>query len=292
MNEKTKGKLAIAVSALLYGSVGVFSRLINFQIPLYYQQWVRNLLAVLFFGILLLITKDWKKIQKNDLPWFVARSVCGFISFVTIYIAFNYISFSTNYFVSYAAALIGNFTIGRLLFDEKINRIKFVSLTLSIIGLYFVYTFTFEPGKSIYIAMSLIGGLTTAGWDTLSKKISGTYSNLQLNFFDFFSAAIIPFIISIILKEPWPIISFTAPWIATFFFCVMYIATGILMVYGFKRVEAQIGSIILLFDVVIGIVLGYLIFKESVTFTALIGGSMILSAIVLPNLLSEKRAKK
>lgn len=292
MNEKTKGKISIGVSALLYGSVGVFSRIINFQIPLYYQQWIRNLLAVIFFGILLLITKNWKKIQKNDLPWFLARSVCGFISFVTIYIAFNYIPFSTNYFVSYAAATIGSFVIGRSLFGEKINPIKWVSLVLAIVGLYFVYTFTFEPGKFVYICMSFIGGVATAGWDTLSKKISGIYSNLQLNFFDFSFAAIIPLIISIIIKEPWPMISFTTPWIATFFFCFMYIITGILMVYGFKRVEAQIGSLILLFDIVIGIILGCLIFKESISFMAIIGGSLILVAIILPNLQVLKEAKK
>jgi len=63
------------------------------------------------------------------------------------------------------------------------------------------------------------------------------------------------------------------------------------MVYGFKRVEAQIGSLILLFDIVIGIILGYLIFKESISFMAMIGGSLILVAIILPNLQTRREAK-
>lgn len=222
MNEKTKGNLALFTSAILYGSVGVFSRLISFRIPFYFQQWVRNLLAVIVFSILLVITKDWKKIQKNDLKWFFARSICGFISFVTIYTAFNYIRFSTTYFVSYAAATIGSFIIGRFLFSEQLSKIKGLALLLSIIGLYFVYTFSFEPGKTVYIIMSLIGGIGTAGWDTLSKKISGTYSNLQLNFFDFSFAAILPFIISVLIREQWSMVSLTTPWIATFFLPHVY----------------------------------------------------------------------
>lgn len=64
------------------------------------------------------------------------------------------------------------------------------------------------------------------------------------------------------------------------------------MVYGFKRVEAQIGSLILLFDIIFGIILGYIIFKESISFTALIGGSMILAAIILPNIRMKKETKK
>ncbi len=292
MTEKTKGELAIVVAAMLYGFVGVFSRLINFQIPLYFQQWVRNLFAVAVFGMLLLVTKDWKKIQKNDMKWFFLRSICGFVSFVTIYIAFNFISFSTNYFVSYAAATIMSFAIGSFLFGERMNKVKWIALFMSVAGLYLIYAIAFKPNTSIYIGLSFLGGLASAGWDTLSKKISGTYSNIQLNFFDFTFAATLPFIISLILKEKWTPISFTTPWIATFFFGIMYIATGILMVYGFKRVEAQIGSVILLLDVVIGTLLGFFIFKEDVSLTALIGGAMILSAIILPKVIPQKQAKK
>ena len=92
------------------------------------------------------------------------------------------------------------------------------------------------------------------------------------------------FFISIFLKEKWILPSFNSLWLATFLFALMFIVIGILIVYGFSRVEAQTGSLILLFDIVIGIFLGYIFFQEKLTIQTLIGGGIILIGIILPNL--------
>ena len=78
--------------------------------------------------------------------------------------------------------------------------------------------------------------------------------------------------------------NFSQVWLLTGLFAVMFLIIGLLIVYGFSKVEAQIGSLILLFDIVVGILLGYLIFHEAITLPALLGGLFILAAMILPNL--------
>ena len=121
----------------------------------------------------------------------------------------------------------------------------------------------------------------TPGWSAFSKKISATYSNLQLNLIDSLYAAVFPFAISLFIHELWVPIEFNALWISTFFLGLMFVVNGLLIVYGFSKVSVQTGSIILLFEIIAGISFGYLFFQESLSLMGLVGGSFIVGAIVI-----------
>lgn len=77
-------------------------------------------------------------------------------------------------------------------------------------------------------------------------------------------------------------------WFATGLFGLLFLSTGFLMVYGFKYVEAQKGTLIMLLDVVLGILFGYLFFKEIPSVISMFGGGLILFAIILPNISLKK----
>lgn len=283
MSNNQKGIVALFASATLYGFFGVFSRIISFNIPFFYQTWLRNLGVIVIIAIPLLILKSWKKIKKGDLKWFVLRSLAGFVSFIGTYFSFNNISFGTVYFIYYASSTICGFMLGKILFEEKINRIKIFAFTLSIIGLYLVYQETARLEKSVFTLVVFIAGFAGAGWNIFSKKISGDYSNIQINFIDTVFAWLLPFVFSVFLKERWAIPTYNNVWFATALFGLLFLTTGFLMVYGFKYVEAQKGSLIMLFDVILGIFFGYLFFKEVPSLISIFGGGLILLAIILPN---------
>lgn len=283
MSSIQKGTISLLVAALLYGLFGVFSRVIQFKIPIFYQAWIRNIFVLLLFIIIVFITKSWKKVHKGDLKWFIARSVAGFISFIGIYWAFNYISFGTVYFISYASATIGGFLLGKVLCDEKINKVKMIALGLSVAGIYLVFKESVRLENPFFTLVAFIAGFGNAGWNVFSKKISGRYSNIQINSIDTLFAFILPFIFSLYLKETWVLPTFNITWLATALLGMLFLTTGFLVVYGFKHVEAQKGTLIMLLDVVLGVFFGYLFFKEIPSFISVIGGGLILFAIVLPN---------
>ena len=285
------GSLALFLAATLYGFIGVFSRIISFNIPLFFQAWSRNVLAVLLIFGLVKIFGGWKKLKPGDFKWFALRGLGGFISFLAFYISFIYLDFSTTYFISYAAATIAGYLLGYLFFKEKLNQVKLISLGLSIIGLFLIFRVNLNLDKSIYLVLSAVGGITLSIWTVFSKKISGIYSNLQMNLIDSIFALSFPLSLSLILREQWSWPTLSWLWGANLLFPCLFIPVRFLIVYGFKKVEAQKGSLILLFDIVVGLLLGLILFKENVSLPALMGGALIVAAMIFPNINLKELSK-
>ncbi len=284
MSDKYKGVGALLLAATLYGSLGIFSRFIGFAIPIFYQQFVRFLLTLIILFIFLAKQRSWKNVQNKDWAWIILRGVGGLISFVGVYVAFLYLDFGTNYFVSYASATIGGYLLGKILCGEKINRIATISLFIALCGLYVVYSANVDLTKTPFIILSFIAGVGTAIWNVVSKKISNTYSNLQIVFLDTAFGAIVCLIISLFIREQWTLPSANYIWLALVLLTFVQIGTNIFVVFGFKRVEANLGSLILLFDIVAGLAFAALLYKEIPSTLTLVGGLLIVIAISLPSI--------
>ncbi len=281
MTSKQKGGLALFTAATLYGFFGIFSRLISFRLPFFYQAWIRNVFSVVVVGILFIFFEKGKNIARRDIKWFVFRSLCGFVAFVGIYVAFTRLSIGTTYFMSYAASTVSGYLLGALLFGERLTRKNIAALALSIVGLLLVYSVSLHAQDIPYTLLAIFAGMVTPGWSVFSKKISGTYSNIQINLIDSIFAIVLPLLVSLVLREKWVAIAWSPLWLTTFLFGLMFLANGFLIVYGFRHVDAQAGTLILLFEVVAGIVLGYIFFRETIPAQSVLGGLLILYAIVL-----------
>ena len=281
MKDKQKGESALFSATILYGFFGIFSKLINFQLPIFYQAWVRNVFAFIVLGVVMILFKKWKPISLKDNVWFFFRSACGFVSFIGMYVAFTKLDIGTTYFLSYAASIVAGYVLGIFLFKEKITRYGILAFVLSLMGLILVYKVDINSATFRYIVLAVLSGLASPGWGAFSKKISSTYYNLELNFIDSLYAAAFPFVISLFIHEQWVPISFTKIWIYTFLFGLMFIVNGLLIVYGYSKVEAQTGTIILLFEIIVGIILGYVVFHQVPPLGGFIGGGIILGAILL-----------
>lgn len=282
MTNKQRGVAALLAVSVLAGSFGVFSHYINFNIPLFYQMTARNAFQTSVLILLFLFIKNCKKpIARKDIKWFILRSACGFINVVGMYIAFTQISIGTTYFLTFAAATICGYILGSLLFKEEINRTNFVALGLAILGLALVYSVNFEVSTIGYSLAAVVAGIAAPGWSVFSKAISKTYSNIQMNLVDTVLALVMSLTLSLALKEQWVAIEQNSVWFATFALAFIFLVVGFLVVYGFRYVEAQTGTLLLLLEVVAGIALGYLFFRQTISFWDAIGGIMILLAVYI-----------
>lgn len=283
------GAGSLLASAFIYSFFGILTRAIGFSLPLFYSSWVRNLLMLIILGIPLFSMRKWKKFILKDFFWIFLRSCGGLTSFVGSYISFYYIPLGIALFIFYASSTIGGYFFGVLLYHENLTKIKILSLFLAIIGLFLINTVNFPKEHLIYALYAFLGGIGNAVWCTFSKKVSGKYSALQLNFLDTFNFIIIPFCISLIVHEKWVRPEFSLLWFYLMLFVVMFIITGQLMVFGFKHLDAQIGSLIMLSEIVFGVILGFLFFHEALSVFTLFGGGLIILAIVLPEIRLKKR---
>ena len=273
---------SLLMTGFLYGLFAILVRTVGFEFPIFFQMWTRNIIGTLILLAFIVFGHDWIKVRKQDYIWLVLRTIAGIFAYITSYIAFFYIQIGTAYFAYYCGSVFGGYLIGKFLFKEKITLIKIIALILSIIGLFFIYSFNLETNKSIYILIALSSGLVASVWDIFSKKISHIYSATQLNFIDFGLFFVFTFIISITLKETWVMPELSTPWVVNAIFGVIYVICGQLIIYGFKYLDAQIGSLVMLMDAVFGIILGYLIYRETLSLMTLLGGILIFTATILP----------
>ena len=292
MKKELKGIIGLIVATSIYGLFPVIVRLAGLSMPFFFQNTTRLFIAFFIFLVGVLVFKTWKKVKKGDYKWFVLRAVSVFLAFSLFTFSLNFIPIGTMLLSFYAGSTVSGYVIGALFFKEYFTSKKVVSLVLAIVGLLMIYSFDIQPEKAFYIATAFVSGSFTAIWNIFSKKVVDTYHTFQLNLIDNILAGILAATVSLVLKEQWIVPSFSFIWAMNLLFGLGIAATGVLVVYGFARLEAQIGSLIMLTEVLFAIIFGYVFFRETITLTTLIGGGIIIAAIVLPELRLLRRKRQ
>lgn len=170
MNTTLKGSLFIVLAAASYGLYGIYSRFLGPSFGEFSQSWTRNTIILILLGVFLFVRKTWKKIERKDWKWMILWPLSDVVSIVLLYITFNNLSIGTSYFLLYATMIIGGFIFGRLLYKEQLNNTKITSIILSLLGLSLIFSVEFSMEKVQFIIFGLLSGISTALWNTLSKK--------------------------------------------------------------------------------------------------------------------------
>lgn len=272
----------LLTATLFYGFFGVLSRLIGFELPLYFQTGVRALLVASVLVVFILLRKEWKPVGKTDLFWIAIRGIFGMLALLAFFVSVNFLPIGTVYFIFYAGSTVGGYIIGRVLFAEKLTAIKIWSLVLSIFGLYLIYSVAIDPTQIVYALLALFSGFSGSIWNTLPKKISHGYSATTLTFLDNAIGAAITLVVSLLIREQWVTLAFTSVWLFNGILGALFIVTGWLVVNGFRRLDAQIGSLVMLAEVLFATLLGFLFYQETIAPLTVVGGLVILFAIILP----------
>jgi drug/metabolite transporter (DMT)-like permease len=285
MKSEVKGLSSILLATFIYSTFGVFTRIIGFNLDFFYAGFTRSVLIVLVMLPFLFLADMWKRVRNRDWVWIIPRAFFGsMVAFVGFYYAFYNLTFGTAYFIFYAGATLGGYFLGFLLFSERLAPKKILALALAVAGLLTIYAANFDLGSPFYMGLALVGGCGSASWNTFSKKVSGSYSALQLNFLDMFFTGIFFLVGSLVMRETWTIPVLDNIWAANMLFTFAFIATGQLVIWGFKSLEAQIASIVLLAEIIFGIIFGYLFFQEILPLSTIVGGGLIVAAIIVPEL--------
>jgi drug/metabolite transporter (DMT)-like permease len=196
----------------------------------------------------------------------------------------------------YTMLVVGTFIIGKLFFQEKITLEKQVSLFIAIIGMLVLYSFSLSSSQILPAILTSIAGLLGATVVVFSKKLSNKYSETQILSSIFLAMLLANLLIGLLLKESLPILAFNIPWLAQMGYSLAMLVANALVIVGFKYVEASVGGLIGLLEVVFAAIFGIVLFKESFTISSMVGGGLILFAATFPYLVeiagSRKRSKE
>jgi drug/metabolite transporter (DMT)-like permease len=252
-------------------SFGVFS-----------QAWTRGLVLLVVTLILNFIFNFFKPVKKKDYIWFGIIALMG-LNQAPIFYGFKYLSVGTATLLFYAALLIGGYLIGKFSFGEKITGIKWCSLGLAILGMLVIYRLTLRPDQLLAVLSAILAGLMGAGGVVFSKKLSGNYPEIQIMTSYFISITAVNGIISLILNDQLPALSLSVPWLAQFGYLSAFLIANLAVIQGFKHLDASIGSLIGLAEILFGIIFGVIFFRETLGWGTVIGCILILVAAMLPN---------
>ena len=284
---------AILVAGILWGTTGVFRRLLDIMgLSTIGVVFIRSLIALICFTVTLLITdRNAFKIKLKDLWCFIGTGLVSFLFFTLCYFkAMTLMSLSTAAILLYSAPCFV-ILISVPCFHEKINVPKIVSLVLAFAGCCLVSGI--GSGENHLSALGILcgfgSGICYALYSIFSRfALNRGYSSLTINFYTSLLATAGALCLGgwqsfpVCFSGSSEILVSLSTGIVTCFLPYMFYT------FGLTGVENGKASIIASIEPVVATLMGILIFGESLTFMSAAGVVLVLSAIVVTNLRSSK----
>lgn len=284
MTPNLKGLLLVLLSSFFFGSYGVWSRLIGDSFGDVFQGYVRALFIVLISIPIGLKTQSFKKIRKNDLGWWSVILACSAFTVAPIFYAFNHMDIGLAILLFYSSMLITMYAIGYFFLKEELSLVKIISLLLGLAGLFLTLNLSLTQFGWLPALMALFNGVASGGEVSFTKKVSDHYSSLQISTYVWGIILITNSIVSLALGEDQVMFSFTLPWLYMIGYSLSALLAFYFVIEGFKYVEASIGGLAGLMEIVFGIVLGIILFQEPFSLPLLVGMLLIMGAAATPHL--------
>lgn len=285
----------ILLSALGFGSYGVWSRIMGTEFAPFYQGWVKSLLILCILLPIAYFTKSFKPVDKKDIKWLLTPVILGSFCLAPMYYAFNHMDIGTAMLIFYALFLITSYLVGYLFLKEKITCYKIVSFIIAVAGLLLVFGFSLEKFSLVALLLAVVAGIVNGGEVSTTKKSTHKFTSLQIGIYIWIGTFIINLIASLVVGEKQVIPSLNVGWMAMAIFALIGLISSWLAVEGFKYVDASIGGLLGLLEIISSIIFGILFFNEQLTLSIAVGGGLIIFAAMLPDLaalFSKSRVEK
>jgi drug/metabolite transporter (DMT)-like permease len=182
--------------------------------------------------------------------------------------------------------IVSGVFFGKLFYGERMTLVKVTSILLSFAGLFLIYSLDIDSSLAGFAYAGVLAGILTGVWNTLSKKFSQNYPALQLVGIDAAVSVAVSLMGALVIKESLPTLQLNLSWLTIVLFAVTHISAVGFVIYGFRHLEAQIGSIIMPTEIVFGALFGLFFFGEKLAPATLAGGVLIVTAAVMPCLVS------
>jgi drug/metabolite transporter (DMT)-like permease len=290
-SDKTKGYLMIVASALCFASYGVWSRFLGKEFGVFYQGWIRSALILAILLPIAVMGKQLKHIKKPDRKWFAVTMIFTVFTQVPLYFAFNHLPLGTATFIFYGIFLITSYLIGWFFLSEKITTIKIFSLLIALLGLLLTFGLSLAAFSMGAMLLAALNGIASGGEVATSKKSTKNYSSVQLTAYSWIFILITHLPLSIIMGEPQLIPAFNWEWLSMLGYALSGLGGFWLIIEGFKYVDASIGSLIGLLEIPLSVVFGILLFDDHLSILVIVGGVLIVTAAVLPDIYALKHPK-
>lgn len=271
MKENKKGYIEIISASALFGIIPILVRFGSNLGP-YNLSFFRILIATILIYLFVKISKkSITPLKYEKIKMFVFGGIHGFI-ILGFFLAIQFLTITSAILLLYSSS-IWMMIFSWILLKEKINLYSIIALIISFTGIILVIS-----PQSLFIQESLIGtiagllaGLGMGLVYTLSKTFK-KYDKISLTFWQNLIA--IPFLIPLLFLD-FPKFTFLD---STIVLSIGILGTmAFILVYiGLGKIKGQIGSILIMLDIIFASILAALIFQEIPNTITIIGGILII----------------
>ena len=272
---------AIAGAAVLYSFFGVLIRAQAQSFSNSGQVLARTAFALLIMLVVIAIKRNWR-LPKSERLLIAAFGVVGTLYPLAITVSTNHIKASNTIIMLYAGGILSSLILGSVVFGEKMTRLKVASSLTALAGLLiFAYPFSFAGSALFGVLMGLASGFFDAICNSIRKYLRHTPRETLLATSFLITSTLL---ISKLAPHPQSAMTnaLTLPVsAAVMVHGLLIIATGYLLIYGFKRVDVHVGTIVLASENFMSLVVNYFLLQESPTMREFTGALIIFSASIL-----------
>jgi len=273
----------VLLSALFFGSYGIWSRLIGDDMGNFFQGWTRAVIILVLIVPLVLWRREVVKILPQDRKWLFVFLAFTSMTQAPIFYAFNHMDIGTASLLFFVSMFLTMNIVGLSFFKEKLDAAKVLAVVAAIIGMYLVFSFSIASFTILAAMMAILNGVASGGEVAFSKKLSSNYSPLYLTLLSWVIILITNSILSVVLGESQIAPSLSMTWFWQLCYSIVSLFAFWLVIEGFKRVDATIGSLVGLLEIVFSVLFGILLFSETLTASVAVGGLLIICAAALPH---------
>ena len=273
LSEHQKGLLYVFIAGLLWSTGGLFIKLIS--LPAMQLAFFRCTIAAITFGILF----------RKRIFLFNKLTLLNSAFYAAILITFVIATKTTT--AANAIFLQSTAPIYVLIFEPifnktKYDRINIITVTVCVLGMLLFFVGKLEPGHLEGNIIALLSGVAFASFFLGMKKNDPKYQHSSIFYGNILVAIIsIPFLFSLETVT-------TNDFLMVAFLGVFQIAIAYAFFSsGLKRIYAVEASIIAMIEPVLNPVWVFLGYGETPSITAIIGGLIILGAIIVRSLIAQ-----
>jgi drug/metabolite transporter (DMT)-like permease len=285
------GYFLILGSAVCFGSYGVWSRLLGADFGIFYQGWVRSaLILLLLLPFVYKQRRRFRPIAPEEKKWFIATLIFTVFTQAPLYFAFNHMALGTATVIFYGFFLVTSYLIGWGFLKEKMTHLKLLSLILTFVGLFVTFGFSLALFSLGALLLAALNGVASGGEIATTKRVHT--SSLQIIFWSWIFILLTHLPLSLFLGEAQIVPAWNVQWLAMLGYALSGLGGFWLIVEGFKHVDASIGGLIGLTEIPFSVLFGICFFHDPLTSGMITGGTIILLAAMLPDLVSLRKRQK
>ena len=251
----------------------------------------RFVVAALILGLLTLLPKNRKKLEKKDI---IPVAVSGLMG-ITLYAVLQNIAMQWTS-ASNATLIIASYPIitvllETLIYKTKLNPFKIVGIVIAIAGVFVLSYMKPEErqhNELLGILMLIIAGVAWAFYNFLTKKVVNHYPSITLLFYQTLFGAIFMLPLSLFERDAW--MAPTTMSLLMMLFLGVFCSVIAYLLYNLGLKALSPSAIISMLNLVplFGVMFSFLLLGEAITLRMVIGGAIIILGVML----SVRRTKK